>query len=256
MDALELNEVSEFRKSLRSDSLIIIDNFEELETRFSIHNELSYWLDNFPKIIITSTVHPSELKSLPTFLVSRLLNGLSLPLEHPSLKTRTEIVSLEIKKLGGELTPAAAKWFAEKVGLTIPLIRQKISELRIHLNFKQKIELSAIQKVFRPQTDQSSVDISLIAQSIARNQKVKVSDLKSQSRKRSIVQARGMAIYIAREYFQFKYDEIGRFFGNRDHSTVMHAHRKFANLFESDFELKHAIQEIHETIQHKINQSK
>ena len=95
----------------------------------------------------------------------------------------------------------------------------------------------------------ANVTLPLICRIVAKNQRLKSSDMKSQSRKRSIVLARGVAVYIARENYRFKYDEIGKFFGNRDHTTVMHAHRRFKLQIVTDLELKNCLEEIEKQIE-------
>ena len=252
IDAIEIDELDKFRQSLVSPNrLLLLDNFEELLTKPSLFDEIIYLLDHGRQLIITSSVHPADFVHLPYRITSRLLNGLSLPLENPSAETLLVVLQSEIQKYGSTISPEASRWLIDRTCSTIPEIKQCVSKLRIHLDFSNPIELSAVFKVLGKS---SNHDFSLneIAKIVAKKQRLKISDLKSQSRKQSIVLARGIAVYLARQIFQYKFDDIGKFFGNRDHTTILHAHRKFKKQIETDAELKKCFDDIYSTIRKKL----
>ena len=134
VDALELNEVSEFRKSLRSDSLIIIDNFEELETRFPIHNELSYWLDNFPKIIdgvckwaltgdeVNLSLWPEDVIPIK---VIKVVKGLSVSCCHG----HSHCEDIRVTVFFGELSVHDIGWFFPETGAFVVEIVKFVFDL-------------------------------------------------------------------------------------------------------------------------------
>ncbi|MEC9091238.1 MAG: helix-turn-helix domain-containing protein [Planctomycetota bacterium] len=244
IDAIELNQLKEFRASFTSENtVLLIDNFEQVINRPSLFNELIFLLDNCPKLIITSTLHPSDLNKLPYQITSRIFSGLSIPLDNPSSITKKFILKNEILKLGTTISDPAASWLVNHFGFSLPEIKQVVSKLRIHHDFSKPIERPSLLTIFH-HTPGPPISLNDIANIVSKKQKLKTADLISQSRKRSIILARGLAIFIARKFFQYKYDEIGRFFGNRDHTTVLHAYRKTSLSVDKDHDFKILINDI------------
>ena len=251
LDAIDLDEMQRFRQAFTDDhSIFILDNFEEFATKPAIFDELVFLLDNAKRLIVTSSKNPADLPDLPYRLTSRLLSGLAIPLDVPSPLVRQLILQQEVVSYGSQIADDAASWLVENMAHSIPEIKKIVSRMRIHLDFRNPILLESVQKIFCKQVADIP-PLTEIAKIVAKNQLLKVSDLKSQSRKRSIVQARGIAVYVGRELFKYKYEELGRYFGNRDHSTIMHAHKKFKNEIKLDAELKKCVDEISSTIQQK-----
>ena len=252
IDAINLDELQEFRSSYLKHPLIVLDSIQDLAKRKSIHNELIYLLDHCSHVILTSSLHPNDLDLFPNQITSRLLDGLCLPVSTPSVETKMRIIENEISKFCGTIQAEAARWLAENECPTIPILKEKISRLRIKLDFQNEIDLESIHRVFKAR-DINSVSLNLISKVVAKNQSLKISDLKSQSRKRVFVQARGLAIFIARTHYQYKFEEIGQFYGNRDHTTVMHALQKTQRDINTDPELKKCLDTIIASIQSKLN---
>lgn len=256
VEAMDLGNVRDFRRSLCApDRLVILDNLQELATRPRVLNELEYLLEHAPHLIVTCSVNPAELPQFPYRLTSRILGGLSIQVAPPSTGIRQEILRHELSQHQARIDDDALAWLATHAATTIPEIKQVMARLRIEVNFRRPITLALVRKVFGNLAADvpSLTDLTTL---IARQQRLKVGDLKGQSRKRSMVQARGMAIYIARQEFQYKYEELGRFFGNRDHSTIMHAHRKFQDQLLTDPELRKNIDEITARIQNAPRRQK
>ena len=244
VDAVDLDNVTAFRDScLSDDRLTVLDSLNELVSKERALEEVEYLIDRSCRLIVTCTDNPAELSSIPNRISSRLMSGLSIPLAHPSNEILQLILVSELKSFNATISDEAAQWLSENVVSTIPEIRQVISTLRIQVNFKNLISLDTVKNIFS-QSGNVTPKLPLIAKLVAKNQRIKVSDLTGQSRKRSIVQARGIAVYIARETYQYKYEELGRFFGNRDHSTMMHAHRKFNHEIKVDSGLASCVDEI------------
>lgn len=249
IEAIDLNELNNLRDRLTSPkSVLVLDSFEEFCTKPSIFEELIYQLDHCPRMIITSSYHPADLSGIPYRVTSRLLNGLSIPMENPSVAARILILKNEVNKFGGSISDEAADWLVNNQRSSIPEIKQIISKLRIQLDFSQTIELTAVQRVFKKKS-KSVATLAEITAKVAQNQLLKPADLKSQSRKRPVVQARSLVVYIAREVFQYKYEEIGRYLGNRDHTTILHAHKKIKKELSADIELNNCVSEITKIIQ-------
>lgn len=243
LDAVNLDELQQFRSSYLKHQLFVLDSVQELVKRKSIYNELIYLLDHCPHLILTSSLHPNDLELFPNQITSRLLSGLCLPISTPSVETKIRIIENEVSRFCGTISSEAAKWLAENECPTIPILKEKVSRLRIKLNFQNEIDLDGIHRVFSNRSNQS-VSLNLIAKFVAKTKSLKISDLKSQSRKRVFVQARGLAIFIARNNHQYKFEEIGQFFGNRDHTTVMHSFQKVKLELTKDAEMKKCLESI------------
>lgn len=244
IDAVDLDNVAGFRKNICStDQVVIFDNLEELARKPRAIEELEYLIANCERLIFTCARNPASIPEFPYRFVSRILGGLPVSLSHPASSTRRLILANELAKYGGSIQSDAAAWLAENSAMTIPAIQQVVSKLRIHFNFRKTINLKAVKNVFG-ETCLDLPSLNEIARKVAKHQRMRVSDIRSQSRKKSMVQARGITIFIARDVFQYKYEELGRFLGNRDHSTIMHAHRKFQQTISLDPELKKCIDDL------------
>lgn len=253
VDAIELDDLQDFRRRLiepccEDNAIFILDNLEDIISRPAVFEELVYFLDHCPRMIITSSRNPSELSELSPRIVSRLMSGLSIPLHTPDVPTRSLIIDYYLSRLDASIQRDAAVWLAENVATSVPEILKTIALLKIHLDLSRPIRLKSVTSIFKSDASNRPT-IAEIAKTVARYQSMRIADLKSQSRKRTNVLARGIAVFIARETFHYKYEELGRYFGNRDHSTIMHAHRKFLSEMNADPELHLCVNQLTEKLQ-------
>jgi chromosomal replication initiator protein len=225
-DAMRDETVADFRCILRSRQLLAIDDLDHLPADEYLMQELRYTIDAYEEnggtLLVTSHRPVSALAALPADLRSRLASGASLQLAAPGAAARYRILRQASAAFGRSLTDEAARRLADGIaGTTLDLLGalfELCSASPIHgandANLAKRL-LSARKPTLRE-----------VISVVARYAKVPQRQLKSASRKQSIVAARAMVVYLGRELAGASYHEIGGALGGRDHTTIMHSYRK------------------------------
>jgi chromosomal replication initiator protein len=257
--AIETQSVDEFRRRIVESPGLVIDNVEQLESKTSSQQELVQILDNLSTlgrpVVITMNSSPQSNDGLIQKLVSRLSGGLCLPTFPPGKQARIELIEKLARIHQVTLTPEAANWVAEHLVVTVPKLNHFFIQLQTELKaireksntatdrstkltlptvpLLNEVDVFTLAKLFqRDDVDEEQL-IKLILQSVASEFHLKPEQLKSKSRKQTIVLARGVAIYLQREMLGTSFLKIGTQFGNRDHSTIMHAYRKIQSVVDA-----------------------
>ena len=190
-------------------------------------------------IVVTMNVSPQECNALQSPLVSRLLGGLCLPVNPPGPAARQEIIRdlARINKLN--LTENAIQLLVDLLDVTVPKLDHFFAQAKITLkandqhNPDQPIDAAKLTQLFKKSDVEIDQLAKLIIKLVAAEFHLKPSELKSNSRKQTIVLARGVAIYLNRILLGTSFLKIGSYFGNRDHSTIMHAFRKIETIINN-----------------------
>ena len=259
--AVDTNSVEQFHLSLVSTSVVLIDGLHQLSGYKAVQDELIYLLDQFAQanlpVIATVNDQFADPDCLDHRLVSRLSQGLCINISPPGKTARRTIISQYSDKIGLSLTDDAMVYLASELKLTYPKIKSFLNSL---LNWRQSDQCDSVE----PEISKELIDtflkssrtsnykvVNFIIQAVADAFSLKTADLKSSSRKQTIVKARGVAIYLLRKNLQISFTNIGEIFGGKDHSTIMHADAKINSLIEKgSSELVNTIAKI----QHKIKE--
>jgi chromosomal replication initiator protein len=193
-------------------------------------------LERGHQMVLTCDRYPREIDGLEERLKSRFVWGLTVEVEPPELETRVAILMKKAEAEGVVLDSAVAFFIAER-------IRSNVRELegalrRVIANARFTGSLITIEQVKRALRDLFAiqdrlVSIGNIQRIVAEYYKIKISDILSKRRNRTIARPRQMAMYLAKELTNHSLPEIGEAFGGRDHTTVLHACRKIAELREA-----------------------
>ena len=247
--AIETDSVDDFRKKLIQSAGVIIDDIDRLENKTGAQAELVRVLEQMSAknrpIVVTMPTSPQLCNGLSSRLVSRLSLGLSLPVNPPGPEARLEIIR-ELANINQiNLSEDAAQLLADRLQVTVPKLNHVFAQIKTSLaaetNQQSKIiNASRLTQIFKKSASEIESLCSLIIKSVAKEFDLKVSDLKSNSRKQSIVMARGVSVYLNRELLGVSFLKIGSYLGNRDHSTIMHANRKIEKLISSDSDTNEA----------------
>ena len=226
-DVLMLDDVQFFANKERSQ--------EELFHRF---NEK---LEDNKQVILTSDRYPKELDGFEDRLKSRFTWGLCVGVDPPELETRVAILIQKAQLLGLPLAEEVAFFIADKIQTNVRELEGVLKRLIAHSKFSgEAIDLrfakTALKDLLTIHTRQVSLD--RIQQAVSRYYKIKTSDLTGKRRLQSITRPRQLAMYIAKTLTSRSLPEIGRAFGGRDHTTVLHACQKMSGLLETDTDLK------------------
>ena len=240
--ALQHNTIDEFKRRFRSVNALLIDDVQffagkerSQEEFFHTFNAL---FESQQQIILSSDRFPKEVTGLEERLKSRFGWGLTVAIEPPDLETRVAILKSKAQQLFGVDLPNEVAFFIGK------RVRSNIRELegalrRIIANAEftgrpitQEFAKDALRDLLAAQD--KMVTIENIQKTVAEYFKIRVSDLTSGKRSRTIARPRQIAMTLAKELTNHSLPEIGEAFGGRDHTTVLYATRKVAELKEGD----------------------
>ena len=233
--ALETDAVLDFRKRLTRCAGLVIDDIHRLSDKPAVQNEFVLILDEMCRknrpIVITTESSPQLSSGLSAQLVSRLSGGLCLPVHPPGRAARLEIIQDLAQINGLQLTTDAAQLLADRLNVTAPKLTHFFAQLKTTLrsasdDLSEAIDSAKLTRLFKKSDHDIDKLSRLIIKLVASRYHLKPAELKGNSRKQSTVLARSVAIYLNRELLGTSFLKIGSFFGNRDHSTIMHSYRK------------------------------
>jgi chromosomal replication initiator protein len=234
-DAIKRQAELAFRSQFRGRSLLVIDDLQNLPPDDYAWQEFRYTLDEYEGrdacVIVTANEPINSLANIPLDIRSRLARGLALHLAHPGNAARVQIIRHAACAIGRPIAQDIAEHLARGIEGGANELFRALFELAANSNdltkTEQADELLANRAARRP-------TIREITAVVARRQNVPQAQLKSSSRKQSVVFARGLVVFLARDLADATYDEIGRALGGRDHTTVIHNYRKIDDLRQSD----------------------
>ena len=234
--ALETDSLEEFRSRIRQSAGLAIDNLHQLSGKLAVQRELIALLElnqsnNLP-FIFTMESSPFDTSGLSSQLTSRLSAGLCLPVQPPGPAAREQIVRELASNHRLNLADDAFNMIVTRFDVTVPKIEHLFRQISNGLesfeqfSFGQSIDVALLNQLLGKDTADINLMAATILKRVARQYHVKVSDLKSNSRKQSTVLARNVAIFLIRELVGCSFKQIGRYCGNRDHSTMLHSYQK------------------------------
>jgi len=239
--ALQHNSIDEFKQFYRSLDVLLIDDIQffagkerSQEEFFHTFNAL---LEGGRQIILTCDRYPKEIDGLEERLKSRFGWGLPVCIEPPELETRVAILQKKAEEFGIELPNEVAFFIAKRIRSNIRELEGSLRRVMATANFTGKpITLEFAKDTLRDliALHDRLITIENIQKTVAEYFKIRISDLHSNSRSRSITRPRQVAMALSKELTNHSLPEIGSAFGGRDHTTVLHGCRKIAELRESD----------------------
>ena len=235
--ALQTNSINEFKRFYRSLNALLIDDIQffagkdrSQEEFFHTFNAL---LEGQQQIILTSDRYPKEIEGVEERLKSRFGWGLTVAVEPPELETRVAILISKAELSNIELPYEVAFFIAKRIRSNVRELEGALRRVIANAHFTGKpITIDFVNEALRDllALQDKLVTIDNIQKTVAEYYKVKVADLLSKRRSRSIARPRQMAMALAKELTNHSLPEIGDHFGGRDHTTVIHACRKVKEL--------------------------
>jgi chromosomal replication initiator protein len=243
--ALQHNAINEFKKHYRSLDALLIDDIQffagkerSQEEFFHTFNAL---LEGQRQVIITADRFPKEFVGVEERLVSRFGSGLTVSIEPPELETRVAILIKKAQQDGIALPDEVAFFVAKRVRSNVRELEGALRRVMASATFTGRpidINLAAESLKDLLAFQERLVTINNIQKTVAEYFKIRVSDLHAKNRSRQIARPRQIAMALAKELTNHSLPEIGDAFGGRDHTTVIHACRKIAELVETDVRSK------------------
>ncbi len=239
--SLQNNTINEFKKFYRSLDLLLIDDIQffakkerSQEEFFHTFNTL---IENNKQIVLTCDSYPKEINGLEDRLKSRFGWGLPIAIEPPDLETRVAILKSKAALNGIELPDEVAFFMGQRIKSNVRELEGALRRVIANANFTgQAITLDFTKEALRDliALQNKRISIDNIQKTVAEYFKIRMSDLLSAKRTRSIARPRQLAMALAKELTSYSLPEIGSQFGGRDHTTVLHATRKIKELRDSD----------------------
>jgi chromosomal replication initiator protein len=233
--AAETNSVPELRTRHHRCDWLLIDDLDQLAEKEAAQEFLVNTLDVLVRrgVLVIATLRrlPQSTADLSPLLVSRLNSGLIVPLVAPAELARREIVRQLAERLDLSLSADAVEELAAAQGLraaslTVPRLRGRLMQLASAAQHNQPF----------PEAEDGDAKalVRQITAAVAKHFGLTMGQLRSKSRQQTTAEGRSLAMYLCRELTDLTLADIGRQFGNRDHTTVLHACRKVASLVQSD----------------------
>tara|TARA_B110000908_G_scaffold54050_1_gene65866 strand:- start:450 stop:1853 length:1404 start_codon:yes stop_codon:yes gene_type:complete len=243
--ALQLNAINEFKRYYRSVDALLIDDIQffagkerSQEEFFHTFNAL---LEGGQQMILTCDRYPKEINGLEERLKSRFGWGLTVAVEPPELETRVAILMKKAEQAKIELPADAAFFIAQRIRSNVRELEGALKRVIASAHFMgREINIELIRESLKDLLALQDKQVSMenIQRTVAEYYKIKVSDMMSKRRSRSVARPRQVAMALAKELTNHSLPEIGDGFGGRDHTTVLHACRKIKELEETDADIR------------------
>jgi chromosomal replication initiator protein len=238
--ALQANAINEFKRYYRSVDALLIDDIQffagkerSQEEFFHTFNAL---LEGQQQIILTSDRYPKELNGIEERLKSRFSSGLTVAVQPPDLETRVAILMNKAESLNVALPHEVAFFIAKRIRSNVRELEGALKRVIANAQFTGSIiTLEFVQEALRDllALQEKLVSMDNIMRTVAEYYKIKISELLSKRRNRSVARPRQIAMALCKELTNHSLPEIGEAFGGRDHTTVLHACRQIKLLRES-----------------------
>ncbi|WP_347329853.1 chromosomal replication initiator protein DnaA [Marinimicrobium locisalis] len=243
--ALQLNAINDFKRYYRSVDALLIDDIQffagkerSQEEFFHTFNSL---LEGGQQIILTCDRYPKEINGLEERLKSRFGWGLTVAVEPPELETRVAILMKKADQVGVDVPHEAAFFIAQRIRSNVRELEGALKRVVANAQFTGRpIDVDLVREALKDllALQDKQVGIDNIQRVVGEYYKIKLNDLLSKRRSRSVARPRQVAMALAKELTNHSLPEIGEAFGGRDHTTVLHACRKIKQMQEEDADIR------------------
>ena len=239
--AYQQKSFDEFKRYYHSLDLLLIDDIQFFSNKGRTQEEFFYafnaLVEAHKQIVITCDTYPKEIAGMEERLISRFGWGLTVAIEPPELEMRVAIVLKKAEADSIELSEEIAFFIAKHIRSNVRELEGALKKVLAFSRFNaRELSLELAKEALRDILNVASRQVSVegIQKTVAEYFKLKISDMHSKKRNRNVARPRQVAMALAKELTQMSLPEIGEAFGNRDHTTVLHACRTIANLRKQD----------------------
>lgn len=245
IDALRTKRMDDFKRRFRDVDALLIDDIQFFAGKNTTQEEFFHTFNALfegkQQIILTCDRYPKEVDNLEPRLKSRLGWGLSVAIDPPDFETRAAILLSKAAARGLEMPENVAFLIAKRMRSNVRDLEGALNTLAARANFLgQSINEEFAQETLRDllTVHSQAISVSNIQKTVADYYQLRLSDLLSMNRSRSLARPRQMAMALAKELTEHSLPEIGKAFGGRDHTTVLHACRTIRDLIQVDGKLR------------------
>lgn len=243
--ALQNNRIDEFKQFYRSVDALLIDDIQFFANKERSQEEFFHTfnalLEGNILVILTSDRYPKEIEGVEDRLKSRFGWGLTLAIEPPELETRVAILLKKAEEKSVHLDSDVAFFIAKQIKSNVRELEGALNRVIVNAQFKgAEITIDLAKDALKDliTLQERLVTISNIQKTVAEYYKIKLSEMLSKRRSRSVARPRQMAMALSKELTNKSLPEIGESFGGRDHTTVLHAYRKIEQLKQESSDIQ------------------
>ncbi|MEZ5989475.1 MAG: chromosomal replication initiator protein DnaA [Planctomycetota bacterium] len=250
ISAVQNGDLESFRFKYRKVDMLLIDDVQFLEGKTRTQEEFFHTFNSLHnagrQIVLTSDRGPKEIATLQERLVSRMRWGMVMKIEPPCFETRIAIVKRKAGLRGYDVSPEVACAIAEAIDTNIRELEGAVTKVIGLANLSgRRIDLPLVHEALRDLLPRrTGVTVQEILEAVSREFGVTAREIQGKRRSKSVVLARQVAMHQARKLTSLSLEQIGGFFGGRDHSTVLHSIKKVDAALETDRDLAQRIQRL------------
>jgi len=239
--ALRNQDTVSFKEQFRSVDVLMIDDVQFISGKDATQEEFFHTfnalVDQGRQLVLSADKSPSNLEEIGDRLRSRLASGLVADLHPTTFELRLGILDAKAEQLGAPVPPKVKEFLAHKISANVRELEGALTRLVAHAQLVGgQISLETAQDLLQDllRAHDRRLSMEEIQKRVAEHFKIRISDMSSARRARAVARPRQVAMYLSKQLTSRSLPEIGRAFGGRDHTTVMHAVRKVEELVKSD----------------------
>jgi chromosomal replication initiator protein len=243
--ALQTNTIDEFKRYYRSVDALLIDDIQFFANKERSQEEFFHTfnalLEGNQQVILTCDRYPKEIDGVEERLKSRFGWGLTVSIEPPELETRVAILISKAESSGIKLPNEVAFFIAKRIRSNVRELEGALKRVIANAQFTGKpITIEFVKEALRDliAAQDKQISVENIQKTVAEYYKIKVADILSKRRSRSVARPRQVAMSLAKELTNRSLPEIGDAFGGKDHTTVLHACRKIKELKDENLDIE------------------
>ena len=251
ISALENGDLHEFRNKYRNVDVLVVDDIHLLANKERTQEEFFHTFNTLynagKQIVLSSDSPPKDIPTLQGRLVSRFKWGLVTEMEPPCYETRMAILKRKSRERGRELPDDVARLLAERIDTNIRELEGAVTKVIGYAalagqQVTEELARECLGEFFAKRLGTPSMDDVLNV--VTQHFNIRLSDIQSRKRTAAIAYARQVGMYLARRLTRLSLEEIGGYFGGRDHSTVLYAIQKITRMIKSDVNCLETVREL------------
>lgn len=256
--SIKLGSTEYFRNIYRNTDVLMVDDIQFIESKQSVQEEFFHTFEELwrlkKQIILCSDRPPSEIKNIDSRLTSRFQGGLNIDIQPPDLETRIAIILkvIETEGIDGiEIPNEVINFIAENSTSNVRELRGMLNAVLMKTIITNEIPtIESVKECIPGLSKASAVEITaeVIKSAVCSYFDISIEDIESKKRTKTLATPRQIAMYLCRDMTGLSLPKIGEYFGNRDHTTVMHACEKISTMITEDDHFRKVISELRSSI--------
>lgn len=255
INSIASRKMNEFKKNYREVDILIVDDIQFLSSKEGSQEEFFHTFNSLQQqsrqIILTADKTPQAIPALEGRLASRFGGGMVVDVQPPNFETRIAILGEKCREKGFILPDDVITYLARNIPSNIRELEGALNRLIVFCQFNgASPTVSTAESVLKDliSSTNKKVDTADIISAVCKHFSISKEDILSGKRKKELVEPRQIAIFLIREQTNKSLPEIGKIMGGKDHTTIMHAEKKIAELIKVDSSIKQLVEQIREII--------